>query len=123
MKKSIQLFSLFTLAMLLFAIVSSCKKDKFKNEQTVKQQLYKTYKNGEISECKYNGQTVYIATLNAYDAGSTIYDKEGKQIGVCNYAWGSVDAICGKTKDCEVIYRVKDNIWGTAAVDKYKIGK
>lgn len=87
------------------------------------EKLYKAYENGAISECKYNGQTVYSAALNVYDAGSRIYDKEGNAIGSCNYAWGNVDSICSQLMDCEVIYRVKDNIWGQPPVDKYGLGK
>lgn len=110
------------MTVLLSIGIPSCKKDNFENKQTVKQ-LYNTYKNGEISECKHNGQTVYSAGLNAYDAGGAVYDKDGKQIGSCNFALGNVDSICGQLIDCEVIYRVKDNIWGQPAVDKYGLGK
>lgn len=46
-----------------------------------------------------------------------------KEIGACNFAWGNVESICGQLTDCEVIYRVKDNIWGKPAVDKYGLGK
>jgi len=122
MKNQIKLFTLLTLILILSIGISSCKKDDFENKQTLKK-LYKTYKNGEISECKYNGQTVYSAGLNAYDAGGAVYDKDGKQIGTCNYAWGQPDPICGQLTDCETIYRVKDNIWGQPAVDKYELGK
>lgn len=107
--------------MILF-VNTSCKKKKPENWGTMKE-LYKTYKNGEISECKYNGETVFMAGLNAYDAGTVVYDKKGKKIGTCSYGWGSVDAICNELKGCEVIYRVDKNIWGEAAVDKYGLGK
>ena len=99
-------------------LFSSCGKN---NNETLKE-LYKVYKNGEISECKYNGETVFRAGINAYDAGSVVYDKEGKQIASC-YGWGNDDPICSKLTDCEVIYRVKNNIWGEPAVDKYGLGK
>ncbi len=102
-------------------IISSCKKDDFENEDTLRD-LYKIYKNGEISECNYNGELVYAAGLNAYDFGGVIYDKNGNQIGTCNYAWGQPDEICGKLEDCETIYRVEDNISGQPAVDKYGLG-
>lgn len=90
-------------------ILTDCKKEDIENKQTVKQ-LYKIYKNGEISECKFNGVTVYSAALNAYDASTTVFDKAGKQIGSCNYAYGNVDSICIQLTDCEVFYRVKNNI-------------
>ncbi len=121
--KSLSFFSvlLLTLSMILF-VNTSCKKKKPENWQTMKE-LYKTYKNGEISECKYKGETVFVAGLNAYDAGTVVYDKKGKKIGSCNYGWGSVDAICTQLENCEVIYRVDKNIWGEPAVDKYGLGK
>ncbi|MEN8139574.1 MAG: hypothetical protein ABFR62_14225 [Bacteroidota bacterium] len=85
--------------------------------------LYTMFKNGEISECKHNGKTVYSAGLNAYDAGGSIFDNEGEVIGSCNYAWGNVDDICKELENCEVIYRVENNIWGLPAVDIYGLGK
>jgi len=107
---------------MLTIALSGCKKDNFENASTLRK-LYKNYKNGSIDECRHNGQTVYIAGINAVDAGSSVYDKDGKQIGTCNFAWGQPDAICGQLTDCETIYRVKDNIWGQPAVDKYGLGK
>lgn len=101
--------------------ISACLKGNPENKQTLRK-LYKTYKSGVISECKYQGKTVYSAGLNAYDAGSSVYDADGKVMGTCNYAWGSVDSICHQLTDCEVIYRVKNNIWGQPAVDKYSLG-
>lgn len=97
-----------------------CQKDNPENWSTIKK-LYKTYKNGEISECKYKGETVYSGALNAYDAGNNVYDASGKQIGSCNYAWGTVDDICGELENCKTIYRVEDNIWGRDYVDEYNL--
>ena len=121
--KSLPFFSilLLSLTMILF-VNTSCKKKKPEHWKTMKE-LYKTYKNGEISECKYKGETVFTAGLNAYDAGTVVYDKDGKKIGSCSYGWGSVDAICNELKNCETIYRVDKNIWGEPAVDKYDLGK
>ncbi len=122
--KSINIKSIFilTLTTVLAIGLTSCKKDDFKNTSTLKK-LYETYKNGSIDECKYNGQTVYYAELNIYDAGSIIFDKDGNQIGTCNYAWEHADAICEKLEKCETVYRVKDNIWGESEIDKYGLGK
>ncbi len=111
-----------TLTALLTLGLAGCNKDDTDNRNTLKT-LYKTYKNGSIDQCKYNGQTVFCAEQNVYDASSTVYDNNGKQIGTCNYAWGQLDEICGKLEDCETVYRVKDNIWGQPAVDKYGLGK
>ena len=97
---------------------NSCKKYNFENSKTLRQ-LYKQYKNGEISECKYLGETVYSAGLNMYDAGGAIYDYEGNQIGTCNFAWGGADSICNKLSDYKTIYRIKNNIWDKPPVDKY----
>ncbi len=111
-----------TLFATLTLCISSCKKDEFDNETTLRV-LYEKYKNGDIDECKYNGQTVYCAGLNEYDAGCAVYDKDGKQIGDCNFAKGQPDTICGQLKDCETVYMVSSNIWGQPAVDKYGLGK
>ncbi|MFN8278216.1 MAG: hypothetical protein U0T84_12095 [Chitinophagales bacterium] len=119
---NIKYLFVFTFITILTIGLTSCKKDDLANESTLRE-LYKIYKNGSIDECKHNGQTVYCAGLNAYDAGSVVYDKDGKQIGTCNFAWGRPDAICGQLTDCETVYRVKDNIWGQPAVDKYGLGK
>lgn len=107
--------------MLLVLGATCTKENDMENNRTLKQ-LYEWYRNGQISRCKYNGETVYRAGLNAYDAGSVIYDKEGKKIGTCRYAWGEPDAICGQLTECETIYRVKDNIWGEPPIDKYGLG-
>jgi len=118
MKSKHTLLLLFlTITMAIF----SCKKDVMERSQTV-EYLYSMYKNGEISECKYNGDTVYISGIHAVDAGATIYSKFGQKIGDCNWAWGPVDSICYKLTDCEVIYREKseNDYWGPA-VDKYNL--
>ena len=104
---------------LLFA--TSCKKEKIENHNTL-DEMYKIYKDGEIYECQYNGELVYSAGLNAFDAGSVVYDRDGNEIGVCNYAWGQPDEICEELEDCETVYRVENNIWGQPAVDKYGLG-
>lgn len=99
--------------------LTSCKKETQK--KSVLKELYKLYENGEISECKLDGKTVYTGILNAYDAPLYIYDEKGNEIGVCNYAWGTPDAICAELSGCDVVYRVSNNIWGRPAVDKYDL--
>ena len=114
MKKIISLLALMIIGCL--STLASCKKEKLDNKKTLKV-LYKTYEDGKISKCHHNGKTIYVGELNAYDAGSSVYDKDGHQIGSCNYAWGQIDPICHELQDCLVIYRVEDNIWGQSAVD------
>lgn len=104
-------------------VYSNFQSDSVENGKVL-EKLYKIYKEGEISECKYKGETVYTATLNAYDAGVRVYDRNGEVIGSSNYGWGDrVDTVCRQLTDCKVIYRVKDNIWGRPAVDKYGLAK
>ena len=113
------------LPILVFAaliVFAGCKEDGPTPPDTLKD-LYKIYKNGQISQCLHEGKTVYGAGLNAYDAGSVIYDENGTQIGVCDYAWGTVDPICQELTDCEVVYRCEDHITGRPAVDIYGLGK
>ena len=111
-------FSLLTISVILCI---GCENDKIDNWETL-QSLYQTYKNGEIDECEYLGEKVYVAGINAYDAGAVVYDKNGSEIGDCNYAWGQVDSICGQLQACEVIYRCEDHISGEPAIDKYGLG-
>ena len=99
-----------------------CGKEDIPDEQTLRQ-LYRDYQAGEITACTHRGETVYTAALNAVDAGSVVFDAAGNQIGICNFAWGVVDTICGQLTDCEVVYRVAGNIWGKEAVDRYGLGK
>ncbi len=109
------------LAIITVITIVSCKKDNVDNRSTLKK-MYREYKNGEIDECKYNGEVVYTACLNAYDAGTIVYDEDGNKIGTCNYAWGPVESICAQLQDYEVIYRCKNHISGQPPVDKYKLG-
>lgn len=89
------------------------------NKIEVLKKLIVEYRRGQISECKLHNQPVFTATLSAMDAPVNIFDSTGVKIGTCNYAWGRYDAICRELKNCEVVYRVKDNIWQMPAVDKY----
>ena len=107
--------------LLILIITSGCNKYNAENWGTLKK-LYKTYENGSIAECTHNGETVYTCVRNAYDASQTIFDADGNKIGSCNYAWGGVDATCSELQNCEVIYRIEDNIWGQPSVDKYGLG-
>ncbi len=117
MKKSSATVLLIIFSLSVFSV--SCKKRNQKME-TLKE-LYKTFSDGEIEECDYNGEIVFTCGLNAYDAGTTIYDLNGNIIGNCNYAWGGVDALCNQVSLCKTVYRVKDNIWGKPAVNKYHL--
>ncbi|MEM0997651.1 MAG: hypothetical protein AAGN35_11245 [Bacteroidota bacterium] len=78
--------------------------------------LITKYEQGEVSRCNFNGQTVYFGQRNAPDGGAEIYDDKGRQIGVCYYSTNRVDAPCESAMGCEVIYRIKPNIWGKPGV-------
>jgi len=93
-------------------------KDK---QKLVLEKLFQAYKDGTISECYYQGNRVYFTSINAYDAVDSIYDSEGKNIGLCNYAWGKPDKICEELKNCERIYLPEKNIWGYPPVNKYNL--
>lgn len=107
--------------LMVFGLVS-CTKNSVEDWKTIKK-LYRTYKNGEISECTLNGEKYFVAGQNAFDAGASIYNKDGIKVGDCNYAWGVVDSLCGKFQACEVVYREEHHISGQAAVDKYNLNK
>lgn len=118
-KTSLNLIALF----IIWALgIMACNKNDFENKRTLKR-LYKRYKGGSISECKYKGQTVYSASIGAIDAGYEIYDKDGNKIGECSFAWGLMDSICKQLTDCETIYRSEDYISSLAPIDKYNLGK
>jgi hypothetical protein len=112
---------IFCLALMAFCLVS-CQKNSVDDWKTIKK-LYRTYKNGTISECTLNGEKYFVAGLNAFDAGASIYNKDGIKVGDCNYAWGLVDSLCGKLEECEVVYREEHHISGQAAVDKYNLNQ
>jgi len=116
-----RLFLKLTAAIFFFSYLS-CSKDIIENKKTL-DKLYEVYKDGQISVCKYKGETVYSAMQNAYDTPGVIYDKNGNTIGNCNYAWGQVDVMCKEVTNCKIIYMVKDNIWGQPATNVFKLGR
>ena len=103
-------------------LITGCKTNKALNERTLKS-LYNTYKNGEIDECLYNGDTVYTTGLNVYDAAGVVYNKAGDSIANCDYGEAQVDSICTHLKECSVIYRCQNHITGEPFVDKYGLSK
>lgn len=90
-------------------------------QKAVVTKLYQTYKDGVISECLYEGNLVYLTSINAYDAADSIYNAKGENIATCNYAWGVPDKICEELGKCERIYVVEKNIWGYPPVNKYNL--
>lgn len=104
----------------LCLIRAGCHKEEAKGTLEV---LYSTYRNAMIEECTHEGNTVYKCSMNAYDAGSAIYDEAGNLIADCNYAWGKPDAMCNQLSGCKVVYCVKDNIWGRPPVNVYGLKK
>jgi hypothetical protein len=115
--RAIQLCFL-VIAVTALVSTSSCIKSDAENKSTLRK-LYRKYKCGKISECKYYGETAYEAQADAYDATLDFYDKDGKYLGFCDYAWNTPDSVCGKVKDCQLIYMGKKNIWGQPPYDKY----
>jgi len=101
-------------------VVTCCDSEGVATRDTLRN-LFRIYKSGEISECMHEGRVVYVGVLNAFDAGSTIYDLDGNIVGRCFYAWGGGDPICQQLMDCDAIYRGKDNISGRPEVDKYRL--
>ena len=96
-----------------------CQKKKQQTETL--NELFKTYENGMICKCAYDGKTVYSCSINANDASGVIFDAKGNKIGGCNYAYGQVDTICGELEECELVYCVEDNIWGLPYTDLYDL--
>jgi len=120
MLKLIKYFSLITFS--IFLMSGSCSKKDGDNIAVLKP-LFTQYENGEIQQCIYEGKVVYSAGLNAPDAGTEIYNEQGKKIGACYYSSRQVDAMCEKLTGCEVIYRCENHINGQPAVDKYHLKK
>ena len=113
------------IAFFLFSEGSCSEKEKKEavKENPALKKLFEKYRVGQIEECTLDGKTVYHAGINAYDAGSEIYDQEGNSIAVCNYATRKVDAACEQLTECEAIYRCEKHISGKPAVDKYGLAK
>ena len=112
-------------ALLLFSNGSCSDKQKQEavQQNPVLKDLFEKYRVGQIEECTLDGKTVYHASINAYDAGSEIYDQEGRSIGVCNYMTRMVDSACGRLTECEAVYRCEKHISGKPAADKYGLAK
>lgn len=106
--------------MLLLLLATSCKKE-VSQKSIVLKELYFQFKDGEIIQAKYKGETVYLTGLNLYDAGTSLYDQNGNIIGGCNYAYSLLDPICYELTDVKDIYRCKNHITGKPAVDRYKL--
>jgi hypothetical protein len=105
----------------LISLPNLCGQCGEKDSEKALNDLFLLYQQGEISECRYNGEKVYSAGLNAPDAGTEIYDASAKKIGSCYYNTRKVDPICEKLENCEVIYRCDDHISGQPAIDKYQL--
>ena len=114
-------------AVLSLATTDGCGKSRKAAKKapraTVLQALYKEYREGEISECTLKGRKVYTAVLNAYDAGTVIYDAAGKRIATCSYGWGPVEPVCKELEGCNVVYRCRSSISGQPFYDKYGLSK
>ena len=107
--------------LLAFMLTAGCEKQEPEIDETL-MLLYQTYKDGEISECQLEGESVYTASLNRVDSPILVYDMQGNQVAECNYTWGQVDAACEQLSACQTIYRVKNHISGEPPVDKYGLG-
>jgi len=110
MKKMLPLF------LLLCMHAVQCRKDH--NAPPIVKLLHSQCANCEIDECHYNGQTIFCTAMMANDAGATLYNSNGEQIGLCNYAWGTVDTLCGQLENCQTLYR-PENAMGLPPADKY----
>jgi hypothetical protein len=119
MKQTLKILILFIFIIVM--AIEGCRKTKDDNLATLRN-LYLSYKDGEISECKFNNDTVYDAAFESYSAWSTIYNLDGMIIGTCNYDWGPVDTICSQLQTCRVIYRSRNHPSGAPPIDVYGLG-
>lgn len=109
------LFLLFAATVLTAA---SCRNGGTEPDAKVPENLVKQFTNGEISSCTLDGDNVYHCRLNANDAGSEIYNTNGDKVATCNAAWGQQpDPECSRLENCDVLYRIENNIWGLAPVN------
>jgi len=90
-------------------------------EKTVLQNIYKKVQGGQIDICILGEDSVYTATMNAYDAPTEIYSMHGDKVGSCNYAFNLVDSICYQLNFCKVIYRGRNHITGEKYIDLYHL--
>ncbi len=82
---------------------------------------YDEFKNGQISECKIDGKIYYSTGLNAYDGPGATFDIDGNKVGEYHGYSGAYTGII--LQNCERIYTVYPNIWGSPAIDKYNLIK
>ena len=75
------IYKLTLIISIVFICFSACKQDEAITKAGLNT-IYIKHKNGSIDECSCNGQKVYLAGLNYYDAGSGIYDSTGRLIAI-----------------------------------------
>ncbi len=110
------LFLLFAATILTAA---SCRNGGDKPDGQVPSTLVERFSNGEISLCTLDGNEVYHCRLNANDAGSEIYNLAAEKIATCNASWGqNPDPECSRLQNCDVLYRIENNIWGLEPINK-----
>ena len=95
----------------------SCKSNKNgpTPQQTMEataEKLVKLYRNGEVNECLYKSKKVFHCALNAYDAGSEIFNIQGDKIADCYYNNNDeIPRMCEEIEGCNTLYRTAKNIW------------
>jgi hypothetical protein len=110
----------FTIILFALILALSCKKENTEKSSVLKQ-LYSQYKDGEIDQATYKGETVYVTGINAYDSSTSIYDKNGNVIGGCDYSYGLIDPICYDLGELKAIYRCENHLSGKPPVDLFKL--
>lgn len=73
--------------------------------------------NGEITASTHAGARFYQCALNGCDFGTKIYDQDGKLIGNCSIWNAPADQICNALDECEVIYRISENVWNLPGIE------
>lgn len=111
--------TLVAVSAMLLLTSQKCSEEQKKTDNPVLMQLFEKYEFGQIEECMFEGRRVYHASINAFDAGSEIYDEHGNSIASCNYMTKQVGAACEQLQQCETIYRCNKHMSGEPPVDKY----
>jgi hypothetical protein len=111
---------------ILIILLSACPAQKQVMESpqnSVLESIYSKVSGGQIEICLLGNDSVYTASINAYDAPTDIYSYQGKVIGTCNYAFNLVDSICYNLQNCRTVYRGINHINGEPFIDLYNLEK
>ena len=90
-------------------------------EAKVVQGLVNTIPNSRISRFDLNEVIYFTQEMSANDAVTNIYDRNGVEIGSCDFWTKKVHPLCRILKNREIVFVPTDNVWNLKAINKFKV--